>query len=186
MSNDGLCECGCGQRPNIAPKTDKRRGDIRGESLRYIRNHHQKTQRGPRSNNWKGGVRKDKDGYVLIHNPGHPRADGDGYIREHILIIEEVLGKPLPSAAEPHHADGNKSNNANHNLVICQDRTYHMLMHQRMRALKTCGHANWRKCKFCKTYDKPKNLFVPTSRGSAYHRQCHALYEKERRLNARH
>lgn len=35
----GLCQCGCGQRTNIASRTDRGWGHIRGEPIRFIRGH---------------------------------------------------------------------------------------------------------------------------------------------------
>lgn len=36
----GYCHCGCGQKTNIAPRTDRRIGWISGEPIRYIHGHH--------------------------------------------------------------------------------------------------------------------------------------------------
>jgi hypothetical protein len=36
---DGLCECGCGERPQIAPQTRTDRGWIRGEPKRFVAGH---------------------------------------------------------------------------------------------------------------------------------------------------
>ena len=58
---------------------------------------------------------------------------------EHILIAERALGRYLPDGAEIHHVDENKRNNANRNLVICQDSAYHKLLHVRTRVLKAGG-----------------------------------------------
>lgn len=35
-----LCECGCGQPTNIAPKNSKRRGQIKGQPMRFLPGHH--------------------------------------------------------------------------------------------------------------------------------------------------
>jgi hypothetical protein len=75
-----------------------------------------------------------------------------------------------------HHADGDRSNNSPGNLVVCQDNAYHQLLHKRMRARETCGHADWLKCFVCKEYDDPANL-----NGRGDHRECRARYEYERR-----
>jgi hypothetical protein len=37
---NGLCECGCGVLAPIATYTDKRRGHIKGEAIRFINHHH--------------------------------------------------------------------------------------------------------------------------------------------------
>ena len=75
---------------------------------------------------------------VLLYKPKHPRASSVGLVREHIVIAEKVLGKPLPPKAEIHHVDSNCSNNKNSNLVICENHSYHFLLHKRIE-IKTFG-----------------------------------------------
>lgn len=107
-----------------------------------------------------------------------------GVTAEHILLAEKVLGKPLPKGAVVHHADGNSFNNTLTNLVICPDRAYHNLLHARMRALAVCGHADWRKCSYCKEYDNPENMVIqkhygrPIEGNSMMHKQCKLDYMK--------
>lgn len=38
----GLCQCGCGQETNIAPRTQTKNGWVKGEPLRYIAQHHRR------------------------------------------------------------------------------------------------------------------------------------------------
>jgi hypothetical protein len=117
-----------------------------------------------------------KNKYKSVVITDHPKANSKGCVFVHIVEAESVLGEELPTNAIVHHADGNSLNNDNNNLVICQDHAYHMLLHQRMRAKKICGHANWRKCKFCGEYDDPKNLYI--HRKNVYHHKCHAEYNR--------
>ena len=56
--------------------------------------------------------------------------DGEHY-KEHRLIAEKALGKPLPAGAIVHHLNGNKKDTSNSNLVICPDEAYHQLLHRR-------------------------------------------------------
>ena len=108
------------------------------------------------------------DGY-LIH-------DVDGkHKRAHIAIAERILGKPLPVRAEVHHADGKKLNNDPGNLVICPDRAYHKLLHQRMNALVASGNPDWRPCGICKKYDALDRM-VRYGRNQPRHRECHSKY----------
>ncbi len=101
--------------------------------------------------------------------------------REHVEIVERILGMKLPSQAEIHHVNGDPSDNRVENLVVCEDRAYHMLLHQRMRARDACGNPNWRRCAFCKQYSDLKLMkFLNT--GMAYHPSCRSQYRKRRLL----
>ena len=95
--------------------------------------------------------------------------------REHIVIAEKILGRPLPAGAVVHHVDEDKTNNRNDNLVICPDRAYHNLIHRRMRAYDACGHADWLKCCLCGKYDDPRNMRVyqsPNENPRGRHASC--------------
>lgn len=99
--------------------------------------------------------------------------------REHRLVAERALGKPLPAGAVVHHVDEDRLNNANGNLVVCPSQEYHALLHRRTDALSACGHADYLKCVVCKRYDSPANIKKGVSR--TYHRACNAAYELARR-----
>lgn len=116
--------------------------------------------------------------YNFIRMPAHPRADYNGYVREHILIAEAVLGKLLPDDVVVHHHNKNGHDNANNNLVICPNHAYHMLLHQRMRALDACGNASWVPCMVCKKYDSPTSM-KKRRRGNYYHVACYNDYAKK-------
>jgi hypothetical protein len=139
---------------------------------------------GPEHPRWKGGRTLER-GYVRVLLPGHPRG-AKGYVREHIVIAEKALGRHLPDTAVVHHVDNERTNNSNTNLVICQDQAYHLLLHQRARALKACGHADWLNCHYCHGYASPELLYVHVSQKLrrhtySFHRKCHAEYEYKRR-----
>lgn len=99
----------------------------------------------------------------------------------HVLVAERALGKRLPDEAEIHHVDGNPANNATNNIVICQNHDYHMLLHQRERALKNCANAAWRPCTICGQYDDTA-MMRPQGR-QFYHRECSRQQSKNRRNN---
>lgn len=83
----------------------------------------------------------DDRGYILETCKGHPKAriGRSDYVYQHVLIAERVLGRYLPDGAEVHHVDEDKTNNINHNLVICENHAYHMALHARTRIVKAGG-----------------------------------------------
>lgn len=96
--------------------------------------------------------------YKQIYLPSHPRASSKGMVKEHIVIVEKALGYFLDIKHQVHHFDENPFNNKNNNLVICEDQTYHRLLHFRQKIVKLGGNPNidiycW-KCKNLKHKDK--------------------------------
>ncbi len=82
----------------------------------------------------------------------------------HIVIAEAALGRPLPAGVEVHHVDENKNNNAPSNLVICEDHSYHRLLHRRQRIIAAGGNPNTDQvCAYCHSaklisdFDRNKN-----------------------------
>ena len=75
----------------------------------------------------KGYTQKDS-GYILIRKPDHPRADKKGYVPEHVLVMEGVIGRYLQDNEIVHHKNRNKSDNSPENLVLL-DRYVHKSFH---------------------------------------------------------
>ena len=90
-------------------------------------------QRGEKHHNWKGGRTYDKNSYVLILRPNHPRADKrSGYVYEHILALEEKLGRALLPEEESHHINGVKDDNRQENLYAFPSKAQHVAYHHRL------------------------------------------------------
>lgn len=133
-----LCQCGCGGETSLARITNTARGYVKGQPYRYIAGH-----------NWRRDPKPGPDVYKQRYTPTWKRK----VRHEHAIIAERVLGRPLPVGAEVHHVDGNTLNNANTNLVICQDKAYHKLLHWRERIIKAGGNPNVGKfCSTCKQF----------------------------------
>lgn len=177
----GYCQCGCGHIAPIAKNTNKRWDHVKGKPIRFIRGHSLEYPRGKTHPRWKGGKKSDAEGRTWIHMPGHKKAQKN-YVLQYVLIVEKLLGKSLPNGVMIHHFDGIPSNDKNKNLVICENNTYHRLLHQRKRAYDACGHANWKKCHICKEYDEVENLYLsPNKNSSAYHKRCKKKYQRATR-----
>lgn len=106
----------CGSEFNCKPAVSHQRHHC-SWSCRYggkIR----RTRRGADHPNWKGGRTTDKQGYVLVYAPDHPFKNGVGYVREHRLVMEKVLGRYLRRDEEPHHKNGITGDNRPENLEL--------------------------------------------------------------------
>lgn len=134
----------------------------------------------PRAHGWRVG----SNGYRVLFDLSHEFADKHGYVLEHIAVASAVLGKRLPTRAQVHHVNGDKTDNRPANLVICEDRAYHMLLHQRQTALLATGNPNARKCAYCSAWDSPENL-IPHGKRSVVHRACVNAYQRQRYHNSK-
>lgn len=133
---------------------------------------------------WKGGRVTDPSGYVRLKLPAHPRAMPSGYVYEHIVVAEAANGRPLPKGVEIHHVNGDKGNNANSNLVVCPDRSYHLLLHMRTAALIATGDPNARVCRYCGQYGDQSDIRLVSAKRRPEHRECSDRYARERRQKA--
>lgn len=75
---------------------------------------------------YKDKKRYNKNGYVIVNIPDHPKAfDATGdkqpnsyCVYEHVLIAEEILDRSLKEGEVVHHFDENRSNNSPDNLLV--------------------------------------------------------------------
>lgn len=90
---------------------------------------------GPDSTSWKGGRRISSAGYVEIRAEYHHRLRGNGYVYEHILVVEENIGRQLKQEEIVHHIDGNKTNNSFENLAVMSQAEHASLHHSTGRTM---------------------------------------------------
>lgn len=67
--------------------------------------------------------------HIMIKKSDHPRGGRHGHVYEHILIMEEKLGRAIGGEERVHHIDMVKNNNAIENLVLCKNNREHHLVH---------------------------------------------------------
>jgi hypothetical protein len=71
--------------------------------------------------NWKGGRTSTpgNNGYVKVRAPDHPRArKSHPYVLEHILVMEQELGRFLLPNERVHHKNGKRDDNRADNLEL--------------------------------------------------------------------
>jgi len=71
-------------------------------------------------------------GYRKVMAKEHPRADRDGYILEHRLVMEEHLGRYLEPEEVVHHINGVRDDNRIENLQLRSSRADHGHGHEQI------------------------------------------------------
>lgn len=73
------------------------------------------------------------NGYKEVLKPNHHLARSNGYVYEHQLVAEEILGRELKDGEVVHHKDFNMSNNNPNNLLIFESCNGHALFHSLLK-----------------------------------------------------
>lgn len=73
---------------------------------------------GKNAYHWKGGRIKYSRGYVYLLRTSHPFCNNVGYVREHRLVMEQMLGRYLTPKEVVHHINSIPYDNKPENLML--------------------------------------------------------------------
>lgn len=128
-----LCKCDCGNDYEVFGyhliKGSTQSCGCLNTELRRIRMKRIGTEQcGDKSGKWKGGVIR-YGRYIYVKKSGHPRTTKEGYVSEHILVIESVLGRYLYPGEVVHHINGDTTDNRPSNLRVFSTGSDHIHHH---------------------------------------------------------
>lgn len=89
-----------------------------------------------------GHKKKRSDGYIKVYCPSHPLATKDGYVMEHILVMEKQIGRTITRDEAVHHKNHVRDDNRIENLQLMTFKE-HASLHMKER---------WEEKKGVKTY----------------------------------
>lgn len=117
QSDKKLCACGCNE---LIPKINSMKKEAifkLGHNRRGLPAHPNSIRWGKENVFWKGGGRSwhTPYGYVMKSAPRHPRANN---VFEHILVMEQHVGRYLLPSEVVHHINGKRDDNRIENLEL--------------------------------------------------------------------
>ncbi len=92
-------------------------GSFKKGHIPFSKLHPECMPKGENHYNWKGKI-VNYQGYILILKPEHPFCECKGYVREHRLVMEKMLGRYLKPEEVVHHINGIVYDNRIENLML--------------------------------------------------------------------
>jgi hypothetical protein len=87
---------------------------------------------GKENPHWRGGF-VIVDGYRYVYTPNHPYRTQDGYVAEHRLVFEKILGRFLEPIEIIHHKNHDRLDNSPDNLMFLVNQAEHNKFHLKKR-----------------------------------------------------
>jgi phage antirepressor YoqD-like protein len=91
---------------------------------------------GARHPNYRGGRIVTRRGYVYIRSPNHTDKNHLGYVLEHRLVMEKMIGRRLLPTEVVHHKNGKKGDNRPENLELFSENGKHLAFELKGRVPK--------------------------------------------------
>lgn len=113
----------CGKKLGINSKNGK------SKRCQICNNHY---TRGENHAAWKGG--RLKGPYIHVMAKTHPHRNRNGYILEHRLMMEKLIGRHLNPTENVHHINEIKTDNRIENLMLFKNRASHTSFHRKLDA----------------------------------------------------
>ena len=110
-------------------------GHLKHKTSEYCQHCYGQFHLGENNKGWKGG-RTSHEGYVIVRQPEHPRANQNGYVLEHILIWEQTHNKPLPKGWIIHHLNGIKYDNRPVNLLALSSLKHFLVLKAKAKRIQ--------------------------------------------------
>lgn len=92
--------------------------------------------------NWRGGRYVASNGYVLVRTTGRREDPYHGYVYEHRLVAERMLGRTLLPGELVHHVNGDKTDNREENITVLPSIAHHLAAHRTRGDLRSPGQEN--------------------------------------------
>jgi hypothetical protein len=87
---------------------------------------------GKKAARWNGGKTSDKAGYVYVHKSDNKFASKNGYMQEHLVVVEDA-GFEIREKGQVHHINEIKSDNKLENLYLFESYSEHRRYHMNLR-----------------------------------------------------
>lgn len=112
-------------------------------------------RRGKNHYNWKGGIQKSTQGYIMVYKPEHPFASRK-YIKRATLVMEKYLGRYLIPPELVHHKNNIFDDDRIENLQLCANKSEHVKKFHPFPKLNRWA-IHYDKCIHCGTIKRKHN-----------------------------
>lgn len=127
------------QKEAISQKNKGRRSPNKGRRLSY-----ETRRKIAKSHELKGAGHKKlrEDGYVALYFPKYPHSNKEGYVMEHIYIMETYIGRMLKDNEVVHHRNHKRCDNRIENLQLMTFKE-HAALHMKERWAEKKGEMTY-------------------------------------------